>query len=218
VARISLTNTMLRRIVKAVAPATAQRPEVPTHFSETMLVTPVTDGLRFTCTDGFRLHQVETFKGMVNYGGDGKMVFGIGWLQDILKETGRAERWMELSAEPHPDTAKFVEIWETRCTVAADEHSLTEHGQRFDIGGRWPNPESLIDYDTVEDSVGFNPTYFKHMIDAAMGWWDKDTPDAALPLLVKQMHPQKVSTFTIRNAIGRLTMTLMPKIMTSEEY
>ena len=210
---------MLRRIVKVVAPATSARPLVPTHFSETVLIAPTEDGgVLFSCCDGFHLHEVETFKGMVNYSGDGPLVVGIGWLQSLLGR-GKSERWIELTATPHPDASRFVDMWIVSATWASSDTTLTEDGQSFDIGGKWPNPSSLIDYDAVStDATGFNPVFFKAMVNAAMTWWDRDTPDEALPLVVKQMHPQKQSTFTIRNAIGRLKMSLMPKIMDTEEY
>lgn len=222
-AQISLTSTLLRRILKTVAPATAAQPEVPSHFSETVRVQCVEDQVLFTCADGFHLHEVEMFTG-VNYSGDDEgLVLSVGWLQGILKEIGRTERWLEISAEKHPDTAKIVEMWENRCWFASfygasSDQPRNEHPLRFDIGGKWPNTANLIDYDTIEDSVGINPGYFKDMVLAALTWWDKDSPDASFPLIVQQMHPQKVSKFTLRNGVGRLTVAIMPKIMLPEEF
>ena len=50
------------------------------------------------------------------------------------------------------------------------------------------------------------------MVTAARSWWDLDTPDETFPLQIVEMHPQKVCTFALRNAIGRLRITIMPKV------
>ena len=224
--RITTDTKTLKRIVASIAPAAAKRRDLEAnHFTETVLVQPWNDGVRFTCTDGFRLHQVEAFKGQVHYDGiDGGVagavsgagyegaVFGLNWLKDVVKN---ASGEVELVA--HRTPSPQGELWRVQAFVPADQ-ALEVTEQSFELG-KWPNVDALIDHEMIEEgAVGVNPGYFSDLIKAALAWWDKGDPDDSMPLVIHQMAPQKVCTFTLRNSIGRLKLSFMPKISDDDEY
>ena len=121
---------------------------------------------------------------------------------------------MELKVEGVPVPEKRMEDW----TAHLDVEDRPPYDQSFDIGGRWPNVNSLIEHGDILTGVGFNPGYFFDMVTAAKSWWDVDTPDESFPLMVNELHPQKICSFTLRNAIGRLRITIMPKVSDDDEY
>lgn len=223
--RLITSTGVLSRVLKAIAPAAVKKPPlVPTHFTETVLVQPTPDdSVEFTCTDGFRMHTADVWQEYIKFEGDGPMVVGLHWLQTTIKGLGRKEATVEVVAESMQDPAKRAEVWTIAMDV--DKHLRTEdhepffrYNERFDIGGRWPNVNSLIEHGEILTGVGFNPGYVFDMVTAARSWWDVDTPDETFPLQVLEFHPQKVCTFTLRNAIGRLRITIMPKVSDDDEY
>ena len=207
---VQVNSAVLKRIVRCLADAAASRPDMPTHFTETVLIQPDSAGVAFLCTDGYRLHKVVVSTSYAKFDGDGdQLIVGVAWLLKMLHSSDDEYFDLTITGEAHPEASRLVNIWRVE---------IPGYGaQEFDIGGRWPSLHSLIDYDVVEYGAGFNPAYFKDMIDAAMIWWDRKDPDDAFPLIVKQMHPQKQSSFTIRNSLGTLSMTLMPKVIDSDE-
>ena len=160
------------------------------------------------------MHSVDVWHEHAKCEGEGPMIVGLTWLQTTLKALGGKALSMELRVEGVPVPEKRIEDWTAHLNV----EDRPPYHQSFDIGGKWPNVNSLIEHGDILTGIGFNPGYFFDMVTAARSWWDLDTPDETFPLQIVEMHPQKVCTFALRNAIGRLRITIMPKVSDDDEY
>ena len=191
----------LRQIVSVLQPAAATGPEVPTHFTETIYVTNVDGKTELFSSDGYRMHRIEV-NAMV--ASEGTLMIGVSWLAGVLKDsTGDVMIVAKMTKVP----SSRSESWKVTCG---------NHEQTFDVGGEWPNPSKLIDHGDYEIGAGFRPDFFMEMAVCAHAWWD-NKEEEVFPLVVKQMSPQKVSTFTIKNNIGRLRMDIMPVIFDEDD-
>lgn len=222
---ITLPAETLRRIVDAVYPAAATgSPLLPTHFTESCLIYPDNEqegAMAFCCVDGFRMHTVQLYDTTWTDPEDkaDRIVVGATWLREIADKAADGTM-VTIAAEKLPGN-KLGEEWKTVDAVDQAGAVIT-NGQSFNLGGRWPDVRSLIHHDEVvfgENGVGLHPEYFRQVVDSAMDWWDEmDDPSESFPLVVREMAPNKVSTFSIVNALGRLKLSIMPKVLDSDDY
>ena len=193
----------LRLIFSVLQPAAVTGPETPTHFTETLLVTNEGGKTELFASDGFRMHRIEIFDPLL-LSSEGTLMIGCTWLGNRLKDaTGQVVILAKMARVP----AVRSEEW----TVVSGDHTQT-----FDVGGEWPNPTKLIDHGDYDIGSGFRPDFFMCMATCASAWWNHKEEEV-FPLVVKQMSAQKVSTFTIKNHIGRLRMDIMPVIYDEDD-
>jgi hypothetical protein len=148
------------------------------------------------------MHRIEIIGPSV--ASQGVLMLGVSWLKGLVKsETGQ----LTIMAERVKTPANRSESWTVTCGT---------HAQEFDVGGEWPNPQRLIDHGDYEIGCAFRPDFLGDMVRCAEAWWNHKEEEI-FPLVIKQMSPQKVSTFTIKNEVGRLRMDIMPVIFDEDD-
>jgi hypothetical protein len=217
-ARLTILVPVLRKILKAIAPAGVPVPSRGklSHFTETVLIQEGVLGRAvFTVTDGYRMHRVELLPVQGVFTLKGTMVVGLTWLNTLAK-TARDEVTIEASL--HPDVEYMGKAWEVIASTWSGQEPLSIGHDRFAVG-EWPDIDKLLPPDgTVEEAVGFNPRFFSDMVKAMLAWWGKQaTPDASFPLIVRLMRKDSPSVFTLRNELGTLTVVLMPRTDVEED-
>ena len=196
----------LAKIFAVLQPAAALgAAETPTHFTETILVTNEGGTTELFASDGFRMHRIEVISDKI--ASQGTLTIGVAWLAGVLKDVFDFDKQLIIQAKVTKVPKQRSEEWTVTCG---------EHTQTFDVGGEWPNPAKLIDHSDYEVGVGFRPDFFMDMATCAKAWWNHKEEEV-FPLVVKQMSAQKVSTFTIKNQIGRLRMDIMPVIFDEDD-
>jgi hypothetical protein len=222
---LTIPAETLKRIVDVVYPAAAgASPLVPTHFTESCLIYPDSTqegAMAFCCVDGFRMHTVQLYDTSWGDAEDksDRIVVGATWLREVA--AAAADGTMVTIAAGKLPGNKMGEEWKTEGAVDNHGKVLVE-GQTFNLGGRWPDVRSLIHHDEIvfgDNGVGLHPEYFRQVVESAMDWWDEmDDPSESFPLVVREMAPNKVSSFSIVNSLGRLQLSIMPKVLDSDDY
>lgn len=196
----------------------SRRPDIPTHFTETVLFIPSKSedgGVDVITTDGFRVATCTLFNLALTLPNDkpehGRIVIGAKTLRNIVADEDGPDE-ITLSVDRLPGS-KAGEEWRVPAYAGQDEHT-------FALAGGWPDTSTLVHYDEQDfgtDGVGFHPDYFIKAIDAVYGWWEEGDEDESLPMVVREIAPNKVCTFTIKNTIGRLTVSIMPKVLDNDD-
>lgn len=222
---ITLPAEVLQSIASAIRLAAPHKvPKEATHFTESVIIYPSTDhagAMEFVATDGFRTHTVQAYNTTWDDANDksDRIVVGARWFFDGVGAAPEGSM-VTIGSTKLPGT-KQGEEWETVDMVTNDGTVLTA-GQKFNLGGRWPDVRSLIHHDEIvygDNGVGLHPQYFADAVDAAMEWWEEtEDPSESFPFVIRELAPNKVCSFSLVNSHGRLVLAIMPKVLDSDDY